>query len=65
MEKLLMLKDHLDENMQSNNVVHLELASIGSIDYMRNILNTVNMLKYVKNIEQKLKKIIFIRIFSV
>lgn len=46
MQKLQILKDHLIENTLSSNVVHLELASIGSVDYMRNILESV-FLKFV------------------
>ena len=50
-----MLKDHLKENKLSNNVVHLELASIGSVDYMRNILDTVTIRNKKKMLKQKIK----------
>lgn len=46
MEKLLTLINHLKGNIL-NNIVHLELASIGSINYMKHILESV--FKYLKS----------------
>lgn len=59
MEKLLMLKDHLKENKLSNNVVHLELASIGSVDYMRNILDT-NIFSLINSLGLNEQELIFL-----